>query len=231
MSRFEEVTIYVNEKKRLVEKQQEMMQISQQIKGVSLIKPTRSFVQSGPFVKISENEKGRDVHLFLFNDLLVETSKPKKTVFTFKFQYPLSLIQIKDHPDTTKCKNLFELRISENGKIKSCVVYSASTREECVKWMEAISNCSLQNKEQNSSRHQSLLSAQSTPSTPSTPHSSTPSTPCSSTPSTPRSSCSSPFKDFSSSTSSLLNDQENPLLKADEDDDDDDVYDESEDDE
>jgi len=209
-----------------------MMQISQQIKGTSLLNPTRYFIQSGPFLKISENGKVRDVFLFLFNDVLVETSKPKKNVFKFKFQYALPQILIRDHPDTTKCKNLFELRFSENGKKKYCVVYSAHTKDDCVKWMEAISMKSreflnLPVRVLSGSHSSSSLSPFRESTSQSTPRSTSMSLPT----------LSSPIKSTENNPSTTQkgddgkndDDDNDNDGKNDDDDDDDDVYDESDD--
>jgi len=142
MVKFEEVTAYVNDHKRQAEKQHEMLQIAKKIlkSRIPLISPTRSFIQSGPFIRVSENGKGREAHLFLFNDLLVETSKAsKKGCYEYKSQYVLSSIQAKDHPDTNKYKNLFELRLSDKvDKKTSNIAFSASNAADRDHWIEQI---------------------------------------------------------------------------------------------
>eukprot|EP01103_Thecamoeba_quadrilineata_P008047 TRINITY_DN1783_c0_g2_i1.p1 TRINITY_DN1783_c0_g2~~TRINITY_DN1783_c0_g2_i1.p1 ORF type:complete len:439 (-),score=117.28 TRINITY_DN1783_c0_g2_i1:96-1412(-) len=141
LTKFEEVTTYANEHKRRLEKQQAMVQTSRLIvtKGLKkfpqLITPSRYFVSSGEFKKVSGNGMTKDVHLFLFNDLLVESSRKKKNgEFVQKKQISVRGLIVKDHPDTSRFKNLFEVR---EKSVKNRV-YACTTRQEQESWRDLI---------------------------------------------------------------------------------------------
>ena len=110
--KIEEVVSYVNDRKRLAENLQKILDVQDQIESnveLSLVEPSRRFVREGS-LNVVENGRVRERNTFVFNDLIVLT-KPKKSMMGyaakdhFKAKFYLNDIKIVDVADTDDVKN------------------------------------------------------------------------------------------------------------------------------
>eukprot|EP01103_Thecamoeba_quadrilineata_P017405 TRINITY_DN6164_c0_g1_i1.p1 TRINITY_DN6164_c0_g1~~TRINITY_DN6164_c0_g1_i1.p1 ORF type:complete len:501 (+),score=137.81 TRINITY_DN6164_c0_g1_i1:64-1566(+) len=161
MAKFEEVTSYVNEHKRKAENQQEILLLANKLapstKFPSIVAPSRVLLHSGPCTRLSEGLKKdrKDAYLFLFNDLLLETSTLKKGLYTQRLHLPLPDLSFRSLTDTTpstppsnsspsssssNCsttKFLFEIIVGmDDGEVS--IVYSAPSQADKDTWAEKL---------------------------------------------------------------------------------------------
>lgn len=114
LGKIEEVVTYVNERKRLAENLQKILDVQKQIESteeLNLVSPSRRFVREGVF-KVFEKSKPHERCLYLFNDLIVMTKPRKSTNGKDHFKYQLSLndAQIIDVADTNEVQFACEIR-------------------------------------------------------------------------------------------------------------------------
>jgi len=142
LSKIEEVVVYVNERKRLAENLQKILDVSQQIESkesLNLVSPSRRFVREGTF-HVMEKGKPRERTVYLFNDLLVITKPAKHTSGKDHFKYQLSLNDAKiiDVADTDGIQNACEIRPKECEDNKQANVIVFGTPDEKKLWVREI---------------------------------------------------------------------------------------------
>jgi len=140
------VVEYVNERKRLAENLQKIMDVQNQIESteeLNLVEPTRRFVREGT-LKVIENGRTRERNTYVFNDLVVLTKGKKNLMGNkdlkdhFKAQFRLNDIQIVDVADTDERKNACEVR-PKNGSNKTfSFTFVFPTPNEKAEWVKEI---------------------------------------------------------------------------------------------
>jgi len=143
LGKIEEVVAYVNERKRLAENLQKILDVQNLIESneeLNLVSPTRRFVKEGALVVI-EKGKRHERNAYLFNDLIVLTKPATKTMMgstvkdQFRAQLSLNQARIVDVADTDEIKFACELR-PLNADSKIVIVFP--TNEEKNKWVKDI---------------------------------------------------------------------------------------------
>lgn len=138
----------INERKRMAENFQKLVEIQQIIIGsdFTIIEPTRRFVREAVFVKISGG-KQQERHFILFNDVLVYASKNffKKGTLQFKGKIFLGQMGVNNVEDSLEIKNAFELARIDNNQKKKYMVCTTTVQEKRT-WIEDLNRLIEENK-------------------------------------------------------------------------------------
>lgn len=135
LSKLEIVANAVNERKRLSENRQKILEITSLVSGISadkIIAPNRRFIMEDDLYKISKGKK-QERHFFLFNDLLLYGAKSTGGKINFKGKVELEKTVVNDLPNDNKNLFSFELWRLDNKKKK--YVICCSTLAQKKKWM------------------------------------------------------------------------------------------------
>lgn len=145
LGKIETVVAYVNDRKRLAENLQKILDVQDQIESteeLSLVEPSRRFVREGS-INVVENGRARERNTFVFNDLIVLT-KPKKSMMGnaakdhFKAQFHLNAIKIVDMADTEDIKNACQVVPKNPTEKKFEFVFMFNTPSEKAGWVKEI---------------------------------------------------------------------------------------------
>lgn len=142
LAKITEVVDYVNEKKRLAENLQKIIDVQSQIESneeLNLVSPSRRFVREG-LLKVYEKNRPSERNIYLFNDLVVIT-KPKRNNTSkdhFKYQLSLDAAKIIDVADTDDIKFACEICPKETDNKKQRYVIVFPTVEEKYSWVKEI---------------------------------------------------------------------------------------------
>eukprot|EP01117_Protostelium_nocturnum_P007021 TRINITY_DN2516_c0_g1_i1.p1 TRINITY_DN2516_c0_g1~~TRINITY_DN2516_c0_g1_i1.p1 ORF type:complete len:1132 (+),score=311.74 TRINITY_DN2516_c0_g1_i1:205-3600(+) len=135
LKKIEETADYINEKKRVAEKLQRIVEIQNSIEvNLDLVQNGRRLVRETTMSMKSGNELV-DVFLCLFNDILLVLKKKKtgKAMYDFKAKYNINhpTTRIVDVADTAESTNKFEIHEGKNQ-----ASFFAPTKDEKVSWVK-----------------------------------------------------------------------------------------------
>eukprot|EP00007_Cunea_sp_BSH-02190019_P004479 CAMPEP_0174238998 /NCGR_PEP_ID=MMETSP0417-20130205/13156_1 /TAXON_ID=242541 /ORGANISM="Mayorella sp, Strain BSH-02190019" /LENGTH=564 /DNA_ID=CAMNT_0015317893 /DNA_START=138 /DNA_END=1829 /DNA_ORIENTATION=+ len=132
--KIDEVVDYVNEGKRVAERQNRIVEIQNAMTDLTmeLILPTRRFVRAGSTtLRHTITGKAQDRHLILFNDLILLTRlTSQRPSYQFKLAIPFSEARFIVVSDQEKITNAFEVSWKDKRYIFSC-----ESKEEQAQWM------------------------------------------------------------------------------------------------
>lgn len=142
LSKIEEMVAYVNDRKRLAENLQKILDVQNQIDSteeLNLVSPSRRFVREGHFT-VYEKGKPRGRTIYLFNDLLVIT-KPKRNASAkdhFKYQLSLNEAKIIDVAGTEEIEHACEIRPKAVLDAKQAYVIVFASGADKQQWLREI---------------------------------------------------------------------------------------------
>eukprot|EP01114_Cavostelium_apophysatum_P013759 TRINITY_DN3404_c0_g1_i4.p1 TRINITY_DN3404_c0_g1~~TRINITY_DN3404_c0_g1_i4.p1 ORF type:complete len:568 (+),score=159.99 TRINITY_DN3404_c0_g1_i4:3-1706(+) len=112
LDKVNQVVDYVNERKRMVENQQKLVEIKglvDNLDNFELLKSTRMFILEMPVKKFVKKNAATDYQLFLFSDMLIYSKAKTNHRFKFKGRIYLDLLRVVDQTDNTDFKNAIQI--------------------------------------------------------------------------------------------------------------------------
>jgi len=133
----QQVNKYINDKKKESDLKHRMEEVQEKLKGnrENLLQTHRRFIMEGA---MKDLDSGEDRHFFLFNDILMSTSRKKallKNTFLYNYQYSIQLddAEVIDVPDSGTVKHALQLKVGSKGYLLCC-----TSREEKLSWLTSL---------------------------------------------------------------------------------------------
>eukprot|EP01104_Vermistella_antarctica_P013387 TRINITY_DN4034_c0_g1_i1.p1 TRINITY_DN4034_c0_g1~~TRINITY_DN4034_c0_g1_i1.p1 ORF type:complete len:691 (+),score=138.33 TRINITY_DN4034_c0_g1_i1:296-2368(+) len=152
LQKLNEVVAQVNEGQRVAEGMEKILEIARTVEGVKeLTQPQRRYIRDGDLISVPKEK----VHIFLFTDCVLLTSRKGKDRFRLKKQIMMEDLRVINLSDTKAYTNAFEMEYhemkekdkgkelsdlsdKEREKRKKMLTIQATTLNEKQDWVDAI---------------------------------------------------------------------------------------------